>query len=129
MAAGGFIELMGLTVEEVGPERVTGHLEAGPRHHQPDGLVHGGVYASIVETLGSVGARAALGEGEVVPVGVANSTDFLRPHREGRLEAVAAPLHVGRTQQLWQVVVTRARDGAVVARGQVRLQHIQLRGS
>lgn len=127
MAGGGFNELMGLTVDEVGPERVAGHLEAGPRHHQPDGLVHGGVYASIVETLGSVGARAALGEGDAVPVGVANSTDFLRPHREGRLEAVAEPLHVGRTQQLWQVVVARARDGAVVARGQVRLQHITLR--
>ena len=51
-------------------------------------------------------------------------TDFLRPQREGRLNVVAEPIQQGRTQQLWQVVITRAEDGKAVARGQVRLQNI-----
>jgi hypothetical protein len=40
------------------------------------------------------------------------------------VEVVAEPIQQGRTQQLWQVVITRAQDGKAVARGQVRLQNI-----
>jgi 1,4-dihydroxy-2-naphthoyl-CoA hydrolase len=74
--------------------------------------------------MASFGAalRASL-TGDVV-VGVSNSTDFLRAHREGRVDLVAEPIHTGRTQQLWQVVITRATDGKPVARGQVRLQQL-----
>ncbi|PWG75146.1 hypothetical protein DF186_14175, partial [Enterococcus hirae] len=63
----------------------------------------------------------AMADGNIV-VGVANATDFIRATREGVLEAVAEPVHVGRTQHLWQVRVWREADGKVVARGQVRLQ-------
>jgi 1,4-dihydroxy-2-naphthoyl-CoA hydrolase len=62
-------------------------------------------------------------QGDIV-VGVANATDFLRAHREGRVDLVAEPVHTGRTQQLWQVVISRATDGKPVARGQVRLQQL-----
>jgi 1,4-dihydroxy-2-naphthoyl-CoA hydrolase len=40
------------------------------------------------------------------------------------VEVVAEPIQQGRTQQLWQVVITRGQDGKAVARGQVRLQNI-----
>ncbi|MEY3019860.1 MAG: hypothetical protein RLZZ272_844, partial [Actinomycetota bacterium] len=55
-----------------------------------------------------------------------NATDFLHAHREGRVDGVATPLHVGRTQQLWQVVLTRSEDERVLARGQVRLAHVEV---
>jgi 1,4-dihydroxy-2-naphthoyl-CoA hydrolase len=42
-----------------------------------------------------------------------------------RDSVVAEPIQQGRTQQLWQVVITRAEDGKAVARGQVRLQNIE----
>jgi acyl-coenzyme A thioesterase PaaI-like protein len=59
-------------------------------------------------------------------VGVANQTDFLRPHRTGTLEALATPVHQGRTQQLWVTVISRISDGKPVARGQVRLQVVEI---
>jgi 1,4-dihydroxy-2-naphthoyl-CoA hydrolase len=55
---------------------------------------------------------------------VSNATDFLRPHRTGRLQVVAVPIQQGRTQQLWQVEIRRPDDHKLVARGQVRLQNI-----
>jgi 1,4-dihydroxy-2-naphthoyl-CoA hydrolase len=116
-----FTDLLGLVWDLLSPERVEAHLEARPDHHQPYGIVHGGVYASVVETVASVGAAIhALADGKLV-VGVSNQTDFLRAHRLGRLDAVGTPLHTGRLQHLWQVELTR-QDGKVVARGQVRLQ-------
>jgi 1,4-dihydroxy-2-naphthoyl-CoA hydrolase len=119
---GGFVDRLGLQMDELGPTRVAAHLDCGPDHHQPYGIVHGGVYASIVESLASVGAAINAAERGDIVVGVSNATDFLRAHREGRIDAVAEPVHVGRSQQLWQVVITRASDGKTVARGQVRLQ-------
>jgi uncharacterized protein (TIGR00369 family) len=124
--SGGFFEFIGGRYEEVTPDRVVGTLEVGGRHHQPHGVVNGGVYCAMVESLGSLGgATWGASQGGIVGVvGVNNSTDFIRSHRTGTLRATATPVHRGRTQQLWQVVVTRDSDGKVVARGQIRLQNI-----
>lgn len=120
-----------LQLDEVGATRVTGHLVVGPDHHQPFGLVHGGVWCSVVETVASVGAyHAGQQFGVATVVGVSNLTDFLRSMTEGRVDVAGWPIHVGRSQQLWQVEINRAVDGKLVARGQVRLQNLtELPGS
>jgi uncharacterized protein (TIGR00369 family) len=118
-------EAVGLDVFEWTPERVRARVVIEGRHQQPYGIVHGGVYAAIVESVASHGGAAAgqaLGVAGVV--GVSNTPDFLRPHREGPLDAVGTPVFVGRTQQLWLVEITRPSDGKLVARGQVRLQNL-----
>ena len=114
--------VVGLEWDTLALERVTAHLDVGAHHHQPYGIVHGGVWCTVVETVGSIGAAMYAAARDQVAVGVTNSTDFLRPHREGRVEVEGVPIHVGRTQQLWQVVISRASDGKPVARGQLRVQ-------
>ena len=116
----GFDATLGLVLDSVSPDLVIAHLEPDDRHLQPYGLVHGGVYCSIVESLGSVGsALHAIERGLVGAVGLSNSTEFLRSHREGRLDARATPIHQGRSRQLRLVEITRASDGKPVARGQL----------
>ena len=118
-------ELLGTDIYEWTADRVRARVTIDARHHQPYGIVHGGVYASLVETVASYGAGAAARSlGVAGVVGVSNSTDFLRPHREGPLEVEGTPVFVGRTQQVWQVQITRPGDGKLVARGQVRLQNL-----
>jgi 1,4-dihydroxy-2-naphthoyl-CoA hydrolase len=124
LAASEFLTLLGIHLEEVTATRVSGWFEVGPQHHQPFGLVHGGVHASVVETVASVGAVMAVRDSGRTAVGVANSTDFLRSTTSGRLEVVATAVYQGRSQQLWDVLITRAVDGKDVARGRVRLQNI-----
>src|SRR3954447_24270350 len=120
--SGGFVELLGLRFDEVTPDRVVLSWDVTPALHQPYGIVHGGVYAAVVETAASIAGAAWLGErGQVV--GVNNSTDFLRAVRAGTLRAVAEPVHRGRLQQLWLVEI-RDEGERLVARGQVRLQNI-----
>ena len=119
---GGFIEHLGVQFGEVTGDRVLATWAVRPELHQPDGILHGGVHCSVVETLASIGAATWWGErGRVV--GVNNNTDFYRAVREGTLTSVATPLHRGRSQQVW-VVETRDEDGRVAARGQVRLQNL-----
>lgn len=121
-----FLRVSGLQVDEADGSRVSGTIDLGERHHTPWGVVHGGVYAAAVESAASLGASAAVEEKGQFAVGVNNSTDFLRPMKEGRVGVVAEPIMQGRSQQLWQVVITREEDGKEVARGHVRLQNVPL---
>jgi uncharacterized protein (TIGR00369 family) len=120
------MRVSGLRFEEVDGSRVRGSIDLGEQHHTPWGVVHGGVYAAAVESAASVGASAAVEERGQFAVGVNNSTDFLRPVREGRVAVLAEPIFQGKIQQLWQVIITRSEDGKPVARGQVRLQNVPL---
>lgn len=119
----GFTASLGLTLLELGPKRVRARAEATPAHHQETGIVHGGWHAAVVETVGSLGAYMYVADAGKVVVGVSNHTEFFRPHVEGPLDVEALPVHQGRTQQVWEVRITRP-DGALIARGQLRLQHI-----
>jgi 1,4-dihydroxy-2-naphthoyl-CoA hydrolase len=127
-AASRFVAASGFEVAEISGTRVTGHVELGPDHHTPWGVVHGGVYCTVVESAASIGASAAVVDLGQFAVGVNNSTDFLRPVTSGRIEVTAEPIQQGRTLQLWLVTLTRA-DGKTVARGQVRLQNVPLPGA
>ena len=119
---GPFVRHLGLEFTGVSGARVEARWTAGEKHHQPYGIVHGGVHASVVETLASVGAAAWFGDrGQCV--GVSNSTDFFRAVRDGEMTSVATPVHQGRSQQVW-VVETHDAEGRLVARGQLRVQNI-----
>lgn len=119
---GGFGKLLGLEFLEVDADRVVGQWTIRPELWQPHGIVHGGVYCAVIESMASVAGSVWLGDrGHVV--GVNNTTDFLRAVRTGVLRAEATPLHRGRSQQLWQVLITDDQ-GRLIARGQVRLQNL-----
>ena len=122
----GWDSALGLRIEELTSTRVVGYVDIDERHQQGYGIVHGGVWASVVESVGSHGAAMAAQEvtGEMAVVGIANSTDFLRPFRSGRVRATGTPIQTGRTQQIWLVEIEREPDGKMVARGQLRVQNL-----
>lgn len=117
-----FDDLMGTVVVESGPDRVVASLTVTENLHQPGGIVHGGVYCTLVETVTSLGANAWLGD-RGVAVGTSNHTDFLRATRSGTLHTVGTPLQRGRTLQLWQADITD-EHGNRVAHGTVRLMNL-----
>ncbi|MCG7598082.1 PaaI family thioesterase [Mycobacterium sp. C3-094] len=94
---------------------------------QPWGIVHGGVYCAVIESMASVSGHVWLTQnGGGYVVGVNNNTDFLRAIRSGTVTATSSPIHRGRRQQLWVVTITEGSgdSGRLVARGQVRLQNM-----
>ncbi|MEV4423426.1 PaaI family thioesterase [Patulibacter sp. NPDC049589] len=126
-AAAPFLKGAGFETTAISGTEVTGHIDAGTDHHTPWGVVHGGVYASAVESACSIGASAAVQDDGMYAVGLSNHTDFVRAHVEGRLDVRARAIHQGRTGQLWQCDLTRA-DGKLVAQGRVRLQNVPAKG-
>jgi len=121
--ASAFLVVAGLRLTHVAADRVEGVIDLGPGHHQPWGLVHGGVYTTAIESAATVGAVAAVSEHGLVAVGVNQNTNFLRSMISGRVRVLARPIQQGRTQQLWEVSISDA-DDRLVAVGQVRLQNV-----
>ena len=118
----GFNQTLGTQFVEVSADRVVLRCEVKSHLLQPYGIVHGGVYCSLVETAASVAAASWFADrGNVV--GVANHTNFIRATREGTLTVTATPVQRGRTQQLWQVDIEDDSD-RLVARGEVRLANV-----
>ncbi len=99
----GFDRLYGLQLLSVSDTEVQGQLTVRPEVKQPAGLLHGGVYAAMAESIASLAtAIAVMSEGEMA-VGLSNNTSFLRPVTEGTVHAVARRLHRGRTTWVWDV--------------------------
>lgn len=120
-----YVSHSGLDLTEATAESASGRIEIAEYHQQPYGVVHGGVYCMMIETLASTGAALwAMENGMAGAVGLSNKTDFIRATTEGVIVGTATPIHRGRTQQLWQVDITREPDGKLVAQGQVRLQNV-----
>jgi uncharacterized protein (TIGR00369 family) len=116
----GWTKEMGIVILTASPEEVTCAWEVGEKHHQPYGIVHGGVHSGVIETLASIGAAlVALPRAQRV-VGLENSTSFIRAVRSGTLHAAARPVTRGRTSQIWEGWIRNDR-GELVAQGHVRL--------
>ena len=101
----GIVGLLGIEAVALGPERVEVRLAVDGRVHQPHGVLHGGVSAVLAETAASLGGTLAAPAGHSV-VGIELNANHLRPMREGVLTAVATPLRVGRTVQVWEISLT-----------------------
>ena len=99
----GFDRLYGLELVALGEDEVSARVPVREELKQPAGLVHGGVYAAVAESLASLAtALGVLGEGSTA-MGLSNSTSFLRPITEGTVHARATRIHRGRTTWVWDV--------------------------
>jgi 1,4-dihydroxy-2-naphthoyl-CoA hydrolase len=120
----GYDRHIGLEITEATPVRVCAELKIAECHTQIHGVVHGGVYTSIVETLGSIGAAlSARAFGRTI-VGLDNHTSFLKAIREGTLHAVSEPITAGRRTQIWTTQISDDA-GTLLAFGQLRLLCIE----
>src|SRR2546430_6070203 len=96
-ATDGFDSLYGLTITAVSDDEVHGEVPVRDELKQPAGLVHGGVYASIAESLASLGTAFKVIPDGKAAMGLANQTSFMRPITEGTVHATARVMHRGRT--------------------------------
>ena len=103
---GGFDALYGLEVLEFHDDLVLAQVKVRDDLRQPFGLVHGGVFASIAETLASVGTAVVVTPEGNGAMGLSNSTSFLRPITDGTIHARAVRRHRGRTTWIWDVEIS-----------------------
>jgi 1,4-dihydroxy-2-naphthoyl-CoA hydrolase len=99
----GFDRLYGLEVTHISDELLRGRVAVTDTIKQPGGLVHGGVYAAIAESLASTGTALKVIPDGKMAMGLSNLTSFVRPITTGSVNAEARARHRGRTTWVWEV--------------------------
>lgn len=112
--------MLGVEVLEVGRETARSRARITDSHKQPYGLVHGGVYATMAESLASQATAMAVYDDGNIAVGLSNHTSFMRPALEGHVHASGRCVHSGRTTWVWEVELTDD-DGRLCALSRVTI--------
>ena len=105
-APAGFVEEIGVELIDLDPDNARARIKVEPRHLQPNGVVHGGVYSSLAETLSSASTAQAVRDDGMVAIGQANNATFLRPITGGHVNASARPRQRGRSTWTWDIEIS-----------------------
>jgi len=106
----GLDQLLGLELLELTDELARGRMRVREQLKQPAGLVHGGVYAAISESLASIATGVAVSADGLMAMGLSNQTSFLRPITQGVIHGLARRRHRGRSTWVWEVEVSDDQD-------------------
>jgi 1,4-dihydroxy-2-naphthoyl-CoA hydrolase len=102
----GFDKLYGLEIVSVSDAEVRARVAVRDDLLQPARLVHGGVFASMAESMTSLATSLAVHREGKSAMGQSNQTSFLRPIVGGTIHATGRRRHKGRTTWVWEVDIT-----------------------
>jgi 1,4-dihydroxy-2-naphthoyl-CoA hydrolase len=99
-------EFLGIVFTEVGDDFLIATMPATPRTKQPLGIIHGGASVVLAETVASTAANIAVDQEHYYCVGLEINANHIRSVREGIVQAITRPIHLGRTTQVWAIDIT-----------------------
>ncbi|GIV33291.1 MAG: thioesterase [Chitinophagales bacterium] len=116
---------LGIEITEIGDDFVKARMPVDHRTTQPYGLLHGGASVALAESLGSVAGTMCVNANEEAVVGLEINANHIRSVREGYVEGIARPLHLGKTTQVWDIKITN-EEGKLVCISRLTLAVVQL---
>lgn len=115
----GLVELLDITITEVGSDYVKARMPVLPRVHQVHGIMHGGATCVLVETVGSFASLMCLDTEQQYSVGSYINVNHLRPISSGVVVANCKAVHIGRMKHVWDIPVYNEADGKLIAKGEL----------
>jgi 1,4-dihydroxy-2-naphthoyl-CoA hydrolase len=100
---GTLMETLGIQFTEITETSICGTMPIDHRTIQPAGVVHGGAYMALAETLGSAGSMLSIDPKLFNVLGLEMKGNYLRTAKSGKVHGKATPVHAGKTTQLWNV--------------------------
>lgn len=104
---------LGIEYTEVGEDYISAKMPADHRTFQPMGIIHGGAYVVLAESLGSVACNLCLDLSKEYAVGLDVNSNHIRSTRSGWVYGTARPIHQGRSTQVWEIRITN-EEGKLV---------------
>jgi len=114
---------LGITYIDVGDSSLTARMTIHNTHRQPMGIMHGGATAALAESVDSTAANYCVDQGSKICVGVELNINHLKAVKEGHVDAIALPLHLGKSTQVWEIKISNNK-GALVSAGRLTLSVI-----
>ncbi len=104
----GLIEALGIEFTDIGSEHLAAQMPVGEKTLQFMGILHGGASCALAETAGSVAAHYCVDPALYSCVGLDINVNHVKAVRSGMIEAIARPLHIGKTTQVWDIRIADA---------------------
>jgi len=115
LGAGYFPAHVGVVFTSATQEEIRSELVVRPHLMAPNGYLHAGSIVTLADTSAGYGCRMRLPENAVGFTTIELKSNHLSTARDGTIECVATPVHVGRTTQVWDAVVTHRESGKRIA--------------
>jgi 1,4-dihydroxy-2-naphthoyl-CoA hydrolase len=106
---------LGIEITSVGGGEVAARLDIKPHHLAPNGFLHAGTVITLADTAAGYACVASLPEGANSFTTIELKSNHLGTARDGAIACVAKPAHLGRTTQVWDVIVTNESNGKTIA--------------
>jgi 1,4-dihydroxy-2-naphthoyl-CoA hydrolase len=97
---------LGIELCELGSDFLTAKMPVDHRTVQPLGVVNGGAFCALAETVGSVAANLCIDRSKQVALGLDINANHVRSANKGFVYGKAIPLHIGKTTQVWEIKIT-----------------------
>ncbi|MFS0822245.1 hotdog fold thioesterase [Bacillus sp. 1P02SD] len=107
------IQALGITIEEVTPERVIATMPVDERTRQPFGVLHGGASVALAETVASVGTYNLVDQETEGCAGLEINANHIRAKRDGVVKAIGSPLHKGKTTMVWDIKIVDEEENLI----------------
>ena len=107
------METLKIEFTEIGENYVVCKMPVTSEVHQPAGILHGGATAALVETVGSFASRYFIKNKDLAIRGIEISTNHIKSISNGFVYAKATNIHLGRTMQIWEVIVTDENENLI----------------
>ncbi len=106
---------MGIVFTRVSPVEVLGEFTVKGMHMAPNGFLHAGSIVTLADTSCGYGCFATLPPEASGFTTIELKSNHLGTARDGTIASRATPLHIGRTTQVWDAVVTHRESGKTLA--------------
>jgi 1,4-dihydroxy-2-naphthoyl-CoA hydrolase len=116
---------LGMTFTEIGDDYLIMEMPVTPKAHQPMGLLHGGVSAYIIETIGSVGSTLLIDVNKAHPVGLEINANHVKGIKSGTVIATAKLVHGGRRTHIWQVDIHNKENSDLICTGRLTVMIVE----
>jgi 1,4-dihydroxy-2-naphthoyl-CoA hydrolase len=106
---------LGIVITATGPGELSAELAVHQHLMAPNGFLHAGSIVTLADTAAGYGCIANLPEGANGFTTIELKSNHLGTAREGMIECTARAVHLGRTTQVWDAVVTHRETGKTLA--------------
>lgn len=106
---------LGLVIIHVSTTEVRSELAVKPATMAPNGFLHAGSVVTLADTSCGYGCMANLPKDATGFTTIELKSNHLGTAREGTIDCLATPAHLGRTTQVWDATVTHRETGKTIA--------------
>lgn len=106
---------LGIVITHVSESEIKAELEVTDTVMAPNGFLHAGAVVTLADTLAGYGCIANLPSGAVGFTTIELKSNHLATALEGTIAGSAKPVHLGKTTQVWDAIVTRKESGKTIA--------------